>query len=184
MGRVVRHLARVSIHAPHARGDRRRHVRPYYRGGFNPRPSCEGRPAFGRTLHVNVDQFQSTPLMRGATVCHVITSLKRKCFNPRPSCEGRRHQLSQRFVRCCFNPRPSCEGRHSYLAVHVKRYSGFNPRPSCEGRRSVRTNGNGDRRFQSTPLMRGATARNALTCCGVSRFQSTPLMRGATRHTR
>ena len=58
----------ISIHAPHARSDRRR------RGGkpcppyFNPRSSCEERlPTSDLGYHATV-VFQSTLLMRGATV--------------------------------------------------------------------------------------------------------------------
>ena len=55
----------VSIHAPHARGDDSFSDSQTAGGCFNPRPSCEGRPA--------ADYFSSWPV----------------CFNPRPSCEGR-----------------------------------------------------------------------------------------------
>src|SRR5690606_20914531 len=57
----------VSIRAPLARGDVGRRLPPRGRGGFNPRPSREGRrPA----SHKNCPWllFQSAPLSRGATV--------------------------------------------------------------------------------------------------------------------
>ena len=79
----------------------------------------------------------------------------------------------------------------------------FNPRPSCEGRLAITTDNGTIFKFQSTPLMRGATAltwqrrrrwpgfnprpscegRRRLSRSPQSRltFQSTPLMRGATR---
>ena len=56
----------VSIHAPHARGDGGLVGVVTLLESFNPRPSCEGR----LKLHDAVKdayQFQSTPLMRGAT---------------------------------------------------------------------------------------------------------------------
>ena len=56
----------VSIHAPHARGDEKGTRSVGTPGGFNPRPSCEGRPdAHGE--QIEAVRFQSTPLMRGAT---------------------------------------------------------------------------------------------------------------------
>ena len=55
----------------------------------------------------------------------------------------------------------------------------FNPRPSCEGRLIPKTIANQIIKFQSTPLMRGAT-RVTSPPAGTDGFQSTPLMRGAT----
>ena len=58
-------------------------------GSFNPRPSCEGR--LGGLGHINaLEVFQSTPLMRGATILGLINRHGIHSFNPRPSCEGRR----------------------------------------------------------------------------------------------
>ncbi len=103
--------------------------------GFNPRPSCEGRlkrPHANRRLSL----FQSTPLMRGATSVGRAPPTLSRCFNPRPSCEGRPHgYIHLRVVVPRFNPRPSCEGRLTATANLVFPYL-----------------------FQSTPLMRGATA--------------------------
>ena len=58
---------RISIHSPHARGDRVHAKRE--RGGvsnFNPLPSCEGRRYDGAVQRHKI-LFQSTPLMRGET---------------------------------------------------------------------------------------------------------------------
>ena len=62
----VQMRGRVSIHAPHARGDASRNPFPARPTSFNPRPSCEGRPEVGDEREP-VCEFQSTPLMRGAT---------------------------------------------------------------------------------------------------------------------
>ena len=59
-------IGRVSIRAPLARGDRASVPLQDYNSGFNPRPSCEGRPAI-LSPHLVVRKFQSAPLLRGAT---------------------------------------------------------------------------------------------------------------------
>ena len=80
-------IFKVSIHAPHARGDTRT-VITSARCRFNSRPSCEGRlEVYSWT--VAIPTFQFTPLMRGATKKN-LTAIYNKCFNSRPSCEGRR----------------------------------------------------------------------------------------------
>ena len=78
----------VSIHAPHARGDRALCGGDGLGKGFNPRPSCEGRLLL-LGLHGLADEFQSTPLMRGATTADTRSPSPPHRFNPRPSCEGR-----------------------------------------------------------------------------------------------
>ena len=108
--------------------------------GFNPRPSCEGRLTSAENT-LKSTQFQSTPLMRGATSCGDRTTRATTGFNPRPSCEGRRARKSAFHSRGRFNPRPSCEGRPDGMHTH----SSFS-------------------QFQSTPLMRGATTSSARPC--------------------
>ncbi len=78
----------ISIHAPRARGDAMPSARSLTKRNFNPRPSCEGRPSL-ICESPDVAKFQSTPLVRGATVGYVTESWERDDFNPRPSCEGR-----------------------------------------------------------------------------------------------
>ena len=128
----------VSIHAPHARGDKAWYFRArYYRG------------------------FQSTPLMRGATRRISAPDRRTSCFNPRPSCEGRQGCRPCQCLRFrSFNPRPSCAGRPpsalsaalwnsefqstplmrgaTHPPCHREAWRGFNPRPSCEGRHLLR----------------------------------------------
>ena len=104
---------RVSIHAPHARGDAG-HVQPVS----------------------HMARFQSTPLMRGATQAMSSPSAIWPGFNPRPSCEGRLTTAPRASSPPGFNPRPSCEGRQTRRRAR-RSGTGFNPRPSCEGRRTA-----------------------------------------------
>ncbi len=78
-------------------------------------------------------------------------------FNPRPSCEGRPEETKKELEAESFNPRPSCEGRPSE-SRQFPLTSCFNPRPSCEGRLCPLSLGTVFLLFQSTPLLRGATA--------------------------
>ena len=115
----------------------------------------------GATLYLLVlgvsYKFQSTLLMRGAT--QVQGHCRRDCtyFNPRSSCEERRGLSSRSRYKSSY----------------------FNPRSSCEERQCMQINASGSTAFQSTLLMRGATALWILACTVVA-FQSTLLMRGAT----
>ena len=59
-------VIRISIHSPHARGDKQVRACLFHLIHFNPLPSCEGRRYGGRVARGN------------------------KYFNPLPSCEGRR----------------------------------------------------------------------------------------------
>ena len=88
-------------------------------------------------IHGRCIVFQSTPLLRGATV---------------PVATGAVKTMS-------FNPRPSCEGRHDTELVPGKS-TGFNPRPSCEGRHWTASFAQSREMFQSTPLLRGATQQH------------------------
>ena len=124
---------------------------------FNPRSSCEER-LLPKRHRCSVDIFQSTLLMRGATVAvtvnvkslisihapHARSDIRdsyeyvmTKNFNPRSSCEERRRQQGPRSIQQDFNPRSSCEERHGLLGpVRLSKY--FNPRSSCEERRHRR----------------------------------------------
>ena len=147
---------RVSIHAPLARGDFRRAFETTLPRGFNPRPSCEGRP-WARQIRHNFFLFQSTPLLRGATLCDFLILFDVKVSIHAPLARGdggtlnihkyilvsihaplaRGDYVSVQRYACPvrFNPRPSCEGRLSASALSTEAAC-FNPRPSCEGRLS------------------------------------------------
>ena len=77
----------ISIHAPHTRSD------------F----------LFSKTFPC-YQEFQSTPLIRGATrkMSHLLSLLY---FNPRPSYEERRRSCPPARQTYYFNPRPSYEER-------------------------------------------------------------------------
>ena len=131
-------------------------------------------------IFISVKRFQSTPLMRGATDIWQSTTRMPDGFNPRPSCEGRRHV--HRMVQV-----------HAVVSIHA---------PHARGDPAVCVITIATLLFQSTPLMRGATAARAdkQLMLDVSihaphargdpeagrkggrprKFQSTPLMRGAT----
>ena len=113
---------KVSIHAPHARGDRTWSRRLPIRGGFNPRPSCEGRPA------------GPCPARLGAS------------FNPRPSCEGRRRRRATALptiypIEAMFQSTPLMRGAtavcpslraRQHVSIHAPHARGdaFGKRPS------------------------------------------------------
>ena len=146
---------------------------------FQSTPLMRGATALldGETI---TREFQSTPLMRGATfgTRHVI--LFQQVSIHAPHARGDQSARTSTWPRTCFNPRPSCEGRlvpvlparlGEGVSIHAPHARGdlglvsrtsssssFNPRPSCEGRLPhVGRRARGGR-FQSTPLMRGATA--------------------------
>ena len=100
---------------------------------FNPRPSYEERPPT-RYQSLSRQQFQSTPLIRGATVLPVCRQGMGD-FNPRPSYEERRMRRLQSASRRIFQSTPLIRG----ATVPNKRL--------VQGLL-----------FQSTPLIRGATA--------------------------
>ena len=103
-------ITEVSIHAPHARGDRFLYIPLLGRQGFNSRPSCEGRPCRKKNLP-NWPWFQVTPLMRGATrkSKYGKTAYGVSIHAPHARGDHSRRQAVFQFLR--FNSRPSCEGR-------------------------------------------------------------------------
>ena len=146
---------RISIHSPHARGDKNRRDGGEKSLNFNPLPSCEGRQTDSVITADHID------------------------FNPLPSCEGRHRSVCPVYQHSDFNPLPSCEGRPSSCVVIVHQ-DYFNPLPSCEGRPSPLSQRKGVIGFQSTPLMRGETCTFHPISLLSRAFQSTPLMRGET----
>ena len=148
---------------------------------FNPRSSCEERPAVFLDLFLDVVNFN--PRSSCEERRHFPESLAaRRYFNPRSSCEER-PMLCTASRRCAnFNPRSSCEERRRWRALISTRWY-FNPRSSCEERRGLGSASCTATEFQSTLLMRGATiAKTQFKFDGT--FQSTLLMRGATIGTR
>ena len=152
----LRPSSAISIHAPHARSDsisrnsrgcatdfnprssceeRLAHPRVIVNiaPNFNPRSSCEERlPA--RRLSRSIRRFQSTLLMRGATVSCTTTTPFFYDFNPRSSCEERPYRTRQFRRSRHFNPRSSCEERPAPSVQLSCSFWYFNPRSSCEER--------------------------------------------------
>ena len=193
--------ADISIHAPHARSDigkrktmcdmayfnprssceeRPGHwARPQRDAYFNPRSSCEERPEHRAVIDPHVDEFQSTLLMRGATIDRRIAatyglfqstllmrgatcwSVQRK--NALPISIHAPHARSDGLLKTCA---PLVRVFQSTLLM----------RGATKVIRNIPTT----QKFQSTLLMRGATAPALYKLLLSIRFQSTLLMRGAT----
>ena len=149
----------VSIHAPHARGDPMVGASLTMYGGFNPRPSCEGRQVLSIAACDGYG-FQSTPLMRGATWPFFLLSDLSE-FQSTPLMRGATGLGA-----------PGGRGRD--VSIHA---------PHARGDSTRFIDSPSTSRFQSTPLMRGAT-KPLHGVIDIVQFQSTPLMRGATRHAR
>ncbi len=146
----------ISIHSPHARGDRRNPDICALKSDFNPLPSCEGRQSMDNLVlvliwisihspHARGDTamrfppqsskaFQSTPLMRGETGC-VKTLSCLVIFQSTPLMRG-----ETRFGRGY-----EVRVRISIHSPHARGdFNAYSPPECC-------------RLFQSTPLMRGET---------------------------
>ena len=124
----------ISIHSPHTRGDALAVAGLRELGrNFNPLPSYEGR-----------------------LLCAVSARLCQH-FNPLPSYEGRLSPIFLASSLLNFNPLPSYEGRRSGLplpwpAIFISIHS-----PHTRGDDRGGMTPQADRRFQSTPLIRGET---------------------------
>ena len=77
----------ISIHSPHARGDRFDLPDVCTSSNFNPLPSCEGR-LWKVVVNVGIKIFQSTPLMRGETEFLLTKCRKRLKFQSTPLMRG------------------------------------------------------------------------------------------------
>ena len=167
---------------------------------FNPRSSCEERP---RDIDVVIAKFlfQSTLLMRGATVCFCVTLRRFDIsihapharsdpevsihtpspwyFNPRSSCEERPHCSAFLILYQYFNPRSSCEERLRLLGNLCARCH-FNPRSSCEERLDEAQLKERAAMISIHAPHARSDARDIDVVIAKFLFQSTLLMRGAT----
>ena len=125
-------------------------------------------------------KFQSTLLMRGATIRSSARSDSVSHFNPRSSCEERRARQISYWISRDFNPRSSCEERPRGVFRQLGNQFRFQSTLLMRGATIDSDDAFLLLRFQSTLLMRGATLQHMypVTLFG---FQSTLLMRGATR---
>ena len=147
---------------------------------FNPRSSCEERLAFCRVQGPQGRISIHAPHARSDLMISRQKSW-RLYFNPRSSCEERLTVMPSWRYLPNFNPRSSCEERQ-FLRICFMSSVDFNPRSSCEERRQAVLKTRAVEHisihapharsdllrllqqehllgFQSTLLMRGATAR-------------------------
>ena len=130
---------RISIHAPHARSDSFFVVAITPNTHFNPRSSCEERLSSKQSAKFKHMIFQSTLLMRGATLNNGANA-------------GLSYLFQSTLLMRGATTRHPTRGSSRY----------FNPRSSCEERRTRRrVIGIPNWTFQSTLLMRGATRISA-----------------------
>ena len=147
----------VSIHSPHARGDRKIPLLAAQANGFNPLPSREGRPDADKAEVICVE-FQSTPLTRGETMDICGGDLKMSGFNPLPSCEGRPPaQVEQTAAQDISIHSPHARGDRIGLPASFA---------------SI---------FQSTPLMRGETRWDSTRSAAATISIHSPHARGDER---
>ena len=124
--------------------------------GFNPRPSCEGRPAQGRQATRYRTVSIHAPHARG-DVRHVVARVPHPVSIHAPHARGDGLSLNISCLPFLFQSTPLMRGATSACRSRTRRGCRFNPRPSCEGRPLSRNACMAGVRFQSTPLMRGAT---------------------------
>ncbi len=136
---------RISIHAPHARSDGDGYGDYTSVAGFQSTLLMRGATVM-RSGKLSARLFQSTLLMRGATQDCRRGSWAVRNFNPRSSCEERPNFIN---LRCLLH-------KISIHAPHA-RSDGFCVCALFAGRV-----------FQSTLLMRGATRCQYTSCSSVS----------------
>ena len=145
----------ISIHAPHARSDRR-----------------------SRWLTTSQSAFQSTLLMRGATYALTVRAPGEQISIHAPHARSDAAARDRNAVLHISIHAP--HARSDMMSTRSARTSSnFNPRSSCEERQKEWAKFTGDIKFQSTLLMRGATVAG-MKYREIAEFQSTLLMRGAT----
>ena len=124
--------------------------------------------------------FQSTPLMRGETLCGAFLCSSVQISIHSPHARGDKFSRLTLYSLSISIHSPHARGDDD-CRVWACGCLYFNPLPSCEGRPEDKNTGLRAIAFQSTPLMRGETRISFCHCWNTSRFQSTPLMRGETK---
>ena len=151
----VKHV--ISIHAPRAGSDS---TRCQVRRGlhhFNPRSPCGERPIADGTLPTNLQRFQSTLPVRGATITTAIPFVLSviSIHAPRAGSDVQALSGIQRFTH--FNPRSPCGERPLTLFFLPYSSANFNPRSPCGERLTLIVLLTISWKFQSTLPVRGAT---------------------------
>ena len=126
----------ISIHAPHARSD------TSYDAGLFTYLQISIHAPHARS---DLGYLLESPAAYGISI-----------HAPHARSDSRRHFL--RRTAHNFNPRSSCEERRRLSRAGSSRSYDFNPRSSCEERRTWWDSAGRLSPFQSTLLMRGATA--------------------------
>ena len=152
---------------------------------------------------ININKFQSTRPMRGATLSKASGSSTPNYFNPRAPCGARRAKRKLLLIpRRYFNPRAPCGARllgsilaantqiisihaphagrdgsysHNHGAQHISIYAPREGRDPRMSAASIRCS-----KFQSTRPARGATCLMGRIGRDLELFQSTRPARGAT----
>ncbi len=147
----------ISIHSPHARGDR-----------LKDSPISKRKKI---SIH--------SPHARGDSVSRFYDG-SRQNFNPLPSCEGRHPAMLFKHQLCLyFNPLPSCEGRQGDYIMGLRAFL-FQSTPLMRGETmSIILPGRMSLISIHSPHARGDDETPVFPPNALS-FQSTPLMRGET----
>ena len=114
LSRLGAHRRRISIHAPHARSD------------------------IKRETGLELDKFQSTLLMRGATISDSTAArqldISIHAPHARSDCH-KRHTAAIYFLISIHAPHARSDDLRA--DTHIQAYRDFNPRSSCEERRPL-----------------------------------------------
>ena len=125
---------RISIHAPHARSDLAQLTCRRNADNFNPRSSCEERPRLPHRM-IHDYQFQSTLLMRGATICSFLSFIFNLIFQSTLLMRGATViRVDDHIARAISIHAPHARSDCSFRSSN-RRHAYFNPRSSCEERR-------------------------------------------------
>ena len=154
---LLRRFVEISIHSPHARGDKSQETRKSACQYFNPLPSYEGR-RFSPSPSNSDPKFQSAPLMRGethrGTACAAggLISIRSPLTRGDPD-----HQPPERRLPAISIHSPHtrgdlpdfCSSRRKTISIHSPHTRG--DAPLSDYLKIAIT-------FQSTPLTRGETS--------------------------
>ena len=133
----------------------------------------------GFLISTRIFRFQSTHPLRGATTASGRSHSRTSDFNPRTPCGVRLKSCCNSRQAMDFNPRTPCGVRHVIHHVRAGNLH-FNPRTPCGVRQCRKDHPDGEKGFQSTHPLRGATVihtKQQVKC----QFQSTHPLRGATK---
>ena len=123
----------ISIHAPLARRDNFDSRFLFCSVYFNPRASCEARPAAASGSWTDI-LFQSTRLLRGATIFHPPLLLLLSISIHAPLARRDLRRIASHCVALVFQSTRLLRGATAVLYRCRPPVRYFNPRASCEAR--------------------------------------------------